>query len=133
MSSGRAAGEPIVLVDARNVMRSRWPNIHEQRFLDLTRAWGEQEGARIVAVFDGAAPEERIGVHELDTRTTIVGTGDGSADDWIAEHARGMALDGHQLWLVSSDRGLRDRVAGHVERVIGGGSFAGRLEALARK
>jgi predicted RNA-binding protein with PIN domain len=124
--------EPVVLVDARNVMRSRWPNIREERFLDLTRAWAEQEGARIVAVFDGRAPGESIGVHELDGRTTVVGTGRETADDWIAEHARELAQDG-PLWLVSSDRGLRERVAGDVERIIGGGSFAGRLEALERE
>ena len=64
---------------------------------------------------------------------TVVGTGGESADDWIAEHAREMARDGHPLWLVSSDRELRARVADHVERIIGGGSFAGRLEALARE
>ncbi len=128
-----SSGEPIVLVDALNVMRSRWPNIREDRFVELAREWGEQEGARIVAVFDGPAPEERLGVHELDTRTTVVGTGAGSADDWIAEHARELAQDGQRLWLVSSDRGLRERVTDHVEHVIGGGSFAGRLEAVARK
>jgi YacP-like NYN domain len=107
-------------------MRSRWPNIPAERLLDLTQAWGVQEGARIVAVFDGRAPDERAGV-------TVVGTGPEIADDWIAEHARELAQDGHRVWLVSSDRGLRERVAGHVERVIGGGSFAGRLEALARE
>ena len=50
------SSEPVVLVDARNVMRSRWPNIREDRFVELMRAWGEQEGARIVAVFDGPLP-----------------------------------------------------------------------------
>ncbi len=124
---------PLVLVDARNVMRSRWPNIREDRFVELVRKWAEQEGARVVAVFDGRAPGETVGVQELDERTTVVGAGREIADDWIAEHAREMARDGHRLWLVSSDRGLRERVADHVEHVIGGGSFAGRLEALARK
>jgi hypothetical protein len=122
--------EPVVLVDARNVMRSRWPNLPEERFLDLTRTWAEQEGKRIVAVFDGRAPGKNLGVHELDERTTIVGTGPGSADDWIAEYARDMAQDGRHVWLASSDGGLRERVKGHVERIIGGGSFASRLEAL---
>ena len=124
---------PLVLVDARNVMRSRWPNIREDRFVELVRKWAEQEGARVVAVFDGSAPGETIGVQELDERTIVVGAGREIADDWIAEHAREMARDGHRLWLVSSDRGLRERVADHVEHVIGGGSFAGRLEALAHK
>ena len=133
MTSDQAAGAPIVLVDARNVMRSRWPNIHEDRFVELTRAWAEQEGARAVAVFDGPAPGGLLGVHELDGRTSIVGTGGESADDWIADHAGELARDGRRLWLVSSDRELRERVADQVDRVIGGGSFAGRLEALAPK
>ena len=128
-----SSGQPVVLVDARNVMRSRWPNIREDDFVELVRAWAEQEGARVVAVFDGPAPGEQIGAHELDARTSIVGTGGESADDWIVEHAPEMARDGQRPWLVTSDRGLRERVAGHVDRVIGGGSFAGRLEALARK
>jgi hypothetical protein len=125
--------EPLVLVDARNVMRSRWPNIREDHFVTLVRRWAEQEGAGVVAVFDGHAPGETIGVHELDGRSSIVGTGGESADDWIAEHAREMVHEGHRLWLVSSDRELRERVTDHVEHVIGGGSFAGRLEALERK
>ena len=118
--------QPVVLVDARNVMRSRWPNIPEERFVELTRAWAEQEGAQVVAVFDGRAPGEREGI-------TVVGTGRESADDWIAGHARDLARDGHRVWLVSSDRELKERVAGHVDSIIGGGSFAGRLEALAQE
>jgi hypothetical protein len=115
---------PVVLVDAQNARRSRWPNIPGDRFLELTRAWGEQEGVRLVVVFDGRAPGEVLGVRELDERTTVVGTGDETADDWIAEHATGA-----HVWLVSSDRGLRARVAGVVERVIGGGSFLGLIGA----
>jgi hypothetical protein len=120
---------PVALVDARNAMRSRWPNFAEDRFLALTRAWGEREGARLVVVFDGRAPGGLVGVHELDPRTTVVGTGSEIADDWIAENASTM---GDRVWLVSSDRGLRARVQDDVERVIGGGSFAGQLEALER-
>jgi hypothetical protein len=120
---------PVVLVDARNAMRSRWPNFHEDRFLELTRAWGEREGARLVVVFDGSVPGNLVGVHELDERTTVVGTGAGIADDWIAEHAPTL---GKRVWLVSSDRALRERVADDVERVIGGGAFAGQLEELER-
>ena len=122
--------EPTVLVDARNVIRSRWPNLPEDRFLELTRSWAEREGARALIVFDGPAPGGRVGVHELDARATVVGTGRESADDWIAEHAERMARERGRLWLVSSDRGLRERVAPHVEHVIGGGAFAGRLQEL---
>jgi len=123
---------PIVLVDARNVMRSRWPNMREERFLELTRAWAEREEVHALVVFDGPAPAGRTGVDELDARATVVGTGHGSADDWIAREARRLASDARRLWLVSSDRGLRERVARYVERMIGGGSFATQLEALGR-
>jgi predicted RNA-binding protein with PIN domain len=122
--------EPVVLVDARNVLRSRWPNIRADRLLDLIRDWAEHERARVIAVFDGRAPSGSVGGGELDDRAVVVGTGGGSADDWIAEHARELARNDRRVWLVSSDRGLRARVAGRVERTIGGGSFAAELETL---
>jgi rRNA-processing protein FCF1 len=42
-----------------------------------------------------------------------------TADDTIAREAAGEG----RYWLVTSDRGLRERVAPRAERVIGGGSF----------
>jgi hypothetical protein len=121
-----AVEEPIVLVDARNAIRSRWPNLREDWFLERTRAWAEREGVRAQVVFDGRAP-----AWPDDERMTVEGTGRGSADDRITEEAERLAADGRRLWLVSSDRGLRARVAPYIERTIGGGSFAGQLEALA--
>jgi predicted RNA-binding protein with PIN domain len=122
--------EAVVIVDARNVIRSRWPNLREDWFIDRVRAWAERERLRALVVFDGRAPGGILGEAELDERTTIVGTGGRIADDWIAEQAPALAAEGRRLWLVSSDRGLRERVASHVERTIGGGSFAGSLEQL---
>jgi hypothetical protein len=121
--------EPTVFVDARNVIRSRWPNIPEDRFLELTREWVDHEGVRAVVVFDGPAPGGRA-ISNLDERTTVVGTGSSSADNWIANEAERLAGEGRRLWLVSSDRGLRARVRESIERTIGGGSFAGQLVAL---
>jgi hypothetical protein len=114
-------GDALVLVDARNVMRSRWPNLGEERFVELVRRWAEREGIRAIAVFDGQAP----GAID-DERVSLVGTGPGSADDWIAEHAPELAR-ANVLWLVTSDRELRRRAAPFVERTIGGGTFAARL------
>ena len=124
--------EPIVLVDARNVIRSRWPNMREGRFLELARSWAESEGVEALVVFDGSAPGGRIGAHALDDRTTVVGTGPGSADDWIVDEVRRLARGGRRLRVVSSDRGLRERVGPYAERLLGGGSFATLLERLAR-
>jgi hypothetical protein len=67
-------------------------------------AWAEREGVDARLVFEGK---------EI-------------ADDRIAREAA--ELDG-PYWLVTSDRGLRDRAAGKAERVIGGGKFARELRA----
>ena len=115
-----------MLVDASNVMRSRWPNIREDVFVELTRAWAAGEGVRPVIVFDGPAPSDPAGIGDL------VGTRGESADDCIAREAARLAGDGRRVWLVSSDRGLRQRVAPYVERTIGGGSFATRSRSLRR-
>jgi len=115
----------IVLVDARNVIRSRWPNLDEDRFVELCRAWAERVSAHAVIVFDGRAP-----AREPDDHAEVVGSGGRSADDWITDKAERLSGEDRRLWLVSSDRGLRARVAPYVERTIGGGTFAGVLEAL---
>jgi predicted RNA-binding protein with PIN domain len=120
----------VVLVDARNVMRSRWPNLREQRFVELARTWAKREGVRLVAVFDGHAPGGVLGTAEVDEQAALVGSGRESADDWIAREAARLAEDGLELWLVSTDRGLRARVAPNATRMIGGGTFAGELEAI---
>jgi predicted RNA-binding protein with PIN domain len=122
--------EPLVFVDAWNVIRSRWPNLLEEPFLELCRRWAEREGVQVVVVFDGDAPGDRIGVWEVDGRTSMAGTGGGTADDWIAHYAEKYAQEGRRLWVVTSDRELRRRVEPDVERIIGGGTFAGDLEAL---
>ena len=113
---------PLVLVDALNVTRSRWPNLLPERFVDATHAWASRNGVDVIIIFDGEAPAG------LATES-VVGAG-GSADDWIAEHAPGLGEPGRSVWLVSSDRELRSRVAPHVARVIGGGAFASELEAV---
>jgi hypothetical protein len=108
-----------VLVDARNVLRSRWPNIPEDDLVERTAAWAGREGVCAVIVFDGrapaTAPEEP---HE------VIGTGSQSADDWIAARAAELVAAGLPFWLVTSDRELRERAGGGALRTVGGGSFA---------
>jgi YacP-like NYN domain len=113
--------EPLVVVDAWNVIRSRWPNFEPDRFLRLVLLWAERSGVEALVVFDGGPPQAPDGV-------TVVGTGAASADDWIARHAE--QHEERPLWVVTSDRELRRRVEPYVERIIGGGSFAGELETL---
>jgi hypothetical protein len=98
----------IVLVDARNVLRSRWPNVPEAELVERVQKWADREGVEPVIVFDGRAPAGAIG------------TKSESADDWIAREAG--SLEG-PYWLVTSDRGLRERAGSRAERMFGGGAF----------
>jgi hypothetical protein len=91
-----------VFVDAENVRRSQWPNLGRDELVELVEAWGEREGVEPVVVFEGRE----------------------TADDRIARDAA--ELDG-PYWLVTSDRGLRERAGRRAERVIGGGTFVRRL------
>ena len=100
-----------VVVDARNVLRSEWPNIPEDELVAATNAWAAANGHDAVIVFDGRAPDGAIG------------TSGESADDWIAREA---PLLEPPVWVVTSDRGLRARIHG-AERLLGGGGFAREL------
>ena len=112
-----------VLVDARNVLRSRWPNIPERTLIELCAKWAAGAGVRAVLVFDGDSPATPA----TDAICRVVATGGESADDWIARASADLARDGSPFWLVTSDRELRARAGGDAERTIGGGAFAGML------
>lgn len=103
-----------MIVDGRNVERSRWPNIPPTELVELAREWARRTGVEIVVVFDGRAPVDA---------DDVVGTGSEIADDWIAREAHRY----RPYWLVTSDRELRRRAGRHAERVVGGGSFAREL------
>jgi hypothetical protein len=99
----------LVIVDAENVRRSRWPNVSQEELVRGAREWAAQEGHELLIVFDGVPPEEAPDL-----------VGSGNSDDAIVQVAAG--LD-RQWWLVTSDRGLRARVGDGPARVVGGGSF----------
>jgi hypothetical protein len=91
-----------VLVDGENVRRSVWPNIGRDELEQRARTWGDGRGHEVVVVWEGSE----------------------TADDRIAQ----MVLElPPPLWVVTSDRELRGRVAEHAERLVGGGSFARQL------
>jgi hypothetical protein len=102
---------PLALVDGENVRRSRWPNLTQTELLERARDWAARAGVDLLVVFDRVAPETAEDVRAAS-----------HADDEIAAVA---AAADQPVWLVTSDRGLRERVA--AARTIGGGSFLGRL------
>ena len=91
-----------VLVDAENVRRSLWPNMPGEELEQRAEDWGKREGHDVQVVWEGNE----------------------SGDDQIARLV--MELE-PPLWVVTSDRELRERVHDHAERIIGGGSFAREL------
>ena len=122
----------IVLVDARNVLRSRWPNLPEQELVDRCAAWAADGGHRAVVVFDGQAPPGFVGERDVDAACSVVGTGGESADEWLIRAAGDLAERGESYWLVTSDRALRAVAGAAAERTIGGGSFVRELGAERR-
>ena len=99
----------LVVVDAENTRRSQWPNVSREALVRRARKWAEHEGHDLLVVFDGAPPADAPDL-----------LGARNADDAIVDLAAQLASP----WgLVTSDRGLRGRVGGRPERVIGGGSF----------
>jgi hypothetical protein len=92
-----------VLVDGENVRRSLWPNIPRERLTELVAAWGDENGHDARVVWEGAE----------------------TADDRIAREVTELEPP---VWVVTSDRELRRRVEPHVERILGGGSFARELQ-----
>jgi hypothetical protein len=101
-----------VFVDGRNVQRSQWPNLSDEKLLERCRDWAERHGHEVVLVFDGEAPAGAIG------------SGRESADDWLIRE-----VPKHPgAWLITSDRALRKAAGSNAERIIGGGAFLAELE-----
>jgi predicted RNA-binding protein with PIN domain len=111
----------LVLVDAENVRRSRWPNVGPGQLVELVRQWAELNGHDVLVVFDGRSPVEA---------DDVVGTSDESADNWLERRSRELGAAGEEYWLVTSDRALRAAAGGRAERMVGGGAFLRELLAL---
>ncbi len=105
----------LVVVDAENVRRSLWPNLPALELVERARAWAGRDGHELLVVFDGPPPEKAVDL-----------VGAAHADDEILAVA-GAATG--EVWVVTSDRGLRERVGGRAARLVGGGAFARTLTA----
>jgi len=106
---------PTVVVDAENVRRSLWPNLSAHELVAAARAWAAREAHELRIVFDGPAPE---------TADDLVASA--CADDAIVALVAELPPP---VWVVTSDRALRARVAAGAERILGGGGFAREITA----
>jgi predicted RNA-binding protein with PIN domain len=104
---------PLVVVDAENARRSRWPNLSKEELLERAREWAKREGVNLIVVFDGQSPEDGADVASAP-----------HADDEIVR-----IVNEHQgpVWVVTSDRELQRRVRERAVKTVGGGSFVGQI------
>jgi hypothetical protein len=86
------------------VRRSAWPNVPRDELVRLVDEWAAREGVEARVIFESSE----------------------TADDTIAREA----AREERYWLVTSDRGLRERAAPRAERVLGGGSFLRALRGV---
>lgn len=114
-----------VIIDGRNVMRSRWPNAGERELVEAVARWaGEHPRTPIVAVvFDGTYEDDGPGMYEHDERTVVVATKGELADDVIVAEVEELREQLEPVIVATSDGELRDRVEALGAKVIGGGSF----------
>ena len=125
--SGRAGrSDDGLFVDARNVLRSRWPNLAEDEFVGLAEAWGERHGAELCSSSTGTRPQARSA---LTARERTTGPGGESADDWLIRDAPSVSgrLARH-LRPRAARRGGKERCANRRRRLLSARS--GRLSTL---
>ena len=114
-----------VIIDGRNVMRSRWPNAGERELVEAVARWADEHPRRpiVAVVFDGTYEGDGPGMFEHDERTVVVATKGELADDVIVREVEELRAESEPVIVATSDRELRERVEAHGAKVIGGGSF----------
>jgi predicted RNA-binding protein with PIN domain len=123
-----------VIVDGNNVIGSRpdgwWRDRPgaARRLIAKLQALAEQSGDRISVVLDGRPlPDIPEGVHRGVLVAYATRAGRDAADDRIAEEV-GRDRDPGSLVVITSDRGLADRVRALGGSVAGAGSLLAQLD-----
>lgn len=130
------------LIDGNNLMGSRpdgwWKDRAggARRLAAEVEAWCHRHGERAVVVFDGPPPpgtpfEDEPGAHlsrgsARPLAVVFAGPARGSADDEIVRRMN-EAIEPQTLTVVTSDKGLVDRVRPKGPAVVGTGTFLGLL------
>lgn len=114
-----------VIIDGRNVMRSRSPHAGERELVEAVARWAaEHARTPIVAVvlagtYEGAGP----GMFEHDERTVVVATEGDDSNDVIVAEVEELRADSEPVIVATSDDVLRERVEAFGAKVIDGGAF----------
>jgi predicted RNA-binding protein with PIN domain len=122
------------IIDGNNVIGSRpdgwWRDraAATRRLVEQLAAWAARGGGRVTVVFDGARPQ-RFDAPEAVEVIFAERSGRDAADDVIAALVAD-AAPGDRVDVVTSDRGLAERVRAHGATVVGSRGFRDRLDGL---
>lgn len=123
----------VVIVDGSNVARcSGWRAAagtnaeHDLRrkLVDAVANWiaGAPDADEVQLVFDGAGPWA-AGPTQITPVVTVIGSGKRSGDEVVISIARERAGGGDDLWIVSSDREVRDIAGASAHRDLDSEAF----------
>jgi hypothetical protein len=123
----------VVVIDGSNVARcSAWRAVanttveHELRrkLVDAVAGWvaAASDADEVQLVFDGAGPWA-AGPTKITPAVTVIGSGKRSGDELMISIARDRFGSGDDLWIVSSDREVRDIAGASAHRDLDADSF----------
>lgn len=125
----------LVVIDGSNVARSAawrdaWPELDDSlryaRLVDTVASWAAGSDDEVEIVFDGAGTLTE-GASSALRVVHAHREGAADADELIERHIMQAVAERRGCELVSDDRGIRNAVAGRIDRVEGSAGFVARL------
>lgn len=114
-----------VIIDGRDVLRSRSPNPGERELVDAVARWAAQHARTpiVAVVFGGTYEGDGPGMYEHDERTVVVATDGEVAGNVIVGEVEELRAESEPVIVVTSDGELCARVEAHGAKAIDSGSF----------
>ena len=114
-----------VIIDGRDVLRSREPSPGERELLEAVARWAAAHARTpiVAVVFDGTFEGDGPGMYEHDERTVVVATEGEAADDVIVREVEELRAQSEPVIVVTGNHALRERAEALGAKVIDSGSF----------
>lgn len=131
----------VVVIDGSNVARcAAWRAVAQtkvehdlrRKLVDAVAGWiaAAPDADEVQLVFDGAGPWA-AGETQITPVVTVIGSGARSGDEIVMSIARERVDGGDDLWIVSSDREVREVAGASAHRDIDSDSFVRVITATA--
>jgi predicted RNA-binding protein with PIN domain len=120
-----------VIIDGRNVLQSRAPDLGERALVEATASWAATHPRTpiVAVVFEGTYEGGEPGMNEHDERTVVVATGDEAASDVIVGEVEELRAESEPVIVVTSDSELHARIEAHGAKAIDGPAFLRTVRA----